>query len=535
MVQVHQCLLRIAFVFAAIVFLAQLCEARRFYDDDPLLKEPKPLPVINPRVRQISDVFDFLYHTFGKHRPEGPSLGVNTLGEVPDSTWYTNRHGAHRMTIEDLVRGSGNGRPPASGPWQVVSAKTDGVTPGFTIQDSTGTRYLLKLDPPRNAELASAADVIGTRFFYAFGYNTPENYIVRFRPEQLQFEAGTKLRIHGKQRTLTKRKLKDILKGQRIDDEGRLRAMASRIIDGKDLGQFRYYGTRSDDPNDVIPHQRRRDLRGLYVFCAWLNHDDSRDINTLDSHVEEGGVPFIKHYLIDFGAILGSNSYRSDSPRKGFEYMWDQKPAYLRFATLGMYVPRWSRSAHYPKLPSVGRLESKLFEPESWKPEYPNVVFDNRTPADEFWAAKQVMAFSDDEIRALVKTGEYSDQRAEDWVTRCLIERRNKIGRAFFAKGLPLDDFHIEDGQLRFTDLAEKHGFRGHQEYAVKWSAFDNDREEHTPLAGASRFQLPPQALSAGNAYLAATISGQNPETTVIVYLRRRADGIQIVGIDRTW
>jgi hypothetical protein len=198
-------------------------------------------------------------------------------------------------------------------------------------------------------------------------------------------------------------------------------------------------------------------------------------------------------------------------------------------------VPRWSRSAHYPNLTSVGRLESKLFQPESWKPEYPNIVFDNRTPADEFWAAKQVMAFSDDEIRALVKTGEYGDQRAEDWVTRCLIERRDKIGRAFFAKGLPLDDFRIEEGQLKFTDLAEKYGFRGHQEYAVKWSAFDNDREQHTPLAGASRFQLPPETLSASNAYLAATISSQNPETTVIVYLRRRADGIQVVGIDRAW
>ena len=69
----------------------------------------------------------------------------------------------------------------------------------------------------------------------------------------------------------------------------------------------------------------------------------------------------------------------------------------------------------------------------------------------------------------------------------------------------------------------------------MKWSAFDNDSEQHTPLAGASHFQLPPEALSARNAYLAATISGQNPETTVIVYLRRRADGIQIVGIDRTW
>ena len=29
--------------------------------------------------------------------------------------------------------------------------------------------------------MASAADVISSKFLYALGYNVPENYIVRFR------------------------------------------------------------------------------------------------------------------------------------------------------------------------------------------------------------------------------------------------------------------------------------------------------------------------------------------------------------------
>ncbi len=537
MVQIQQrFLIACAAALPALASLAGPCQAKKFLDDDPLIKEPAPVAVSSAQPRKISDIYDFLYHSFGKHPQEGPSLAVNTLGEVPDSAWYTNRHVPRRMSREELVRGPGNQRPPeASGKWRIISAKTDGVTPGFMIEDATGTRYLLKLDPPRNPELASAADVIGSKFFFALGYNTPENYIIRFRRDQLEFDAGAKFRVNGRERLLTPHSLDRMLRDQAVDGEGRYRAVASRLIEGKLLGQFRYYGTRADDPNDIVPHQRRRDLRGLFVFCAWLNHDDSRDINTVDSLVEESGVRYIKHYLIDFGAILGSNTYRSDSGRNGFEYLWDPKPASLRFLTLGLYVPQWARSARYSNLRSVGRLESKLFEPDEWKPEYPNIAFLNRTPEDEFWAARQVMAFRDDEIRAIVKTGEYSDPAAEEWITRCLIERRDKIGRAYFGKVLPLDGFGIAEGQLRFVDLAGEYGFAGSRQYSIAWSVFDNGREQHTPIPGASGARLPVEVLESGNGYFAATISGTSAPGTIVLFLRKRGDTNRIVGIDRTW
>jgi hypothetical protein len=48
---------------------------------------------------------------------------------------------------------------------------------------------------------------------------------------------------------------------------------------------------------------------------------------------------------------------------------------------------------------------SRSFEPQNWRPEYPNPAFLNATDDDAFWAAKAVMAFSDDDIRAIVNTG----------------------------------------------------------------------------------------------------------------------------------
>ena len=90
-------------------------------------------------------------------------MNVNTLGEVPDSSWFQNRHGAMRMSAEDLARGPNtSGGPSMDQPWIVMGAKTEGVTPGFRIRDLRGDEYFIKFDPPRNAEMATAAEVIST-------------------------------------------------------------------------------------------------------------------------------------------------------------------------------------------------------------------------------------------------------------------------------------------------------------------------------------------------------------------------------------
>ena len=64
--------------------------------------------------------------------------------------------------------------------------------------------------------------------------------------------------------------------------------------------------TRPDDPNDLVPHEDRRELRAYGVFAAWLNHVDAKAINSLDMLVTENGRSFVRHYLVDFGSALGS-------------------------------------------------------------------------------------------------------------------------------------------------------------------------------------------------------------------------------------
>ena len=190
----------------------------------------------------------------------------------------------------------------------------------------------------------------------------------------------------------------------------------------------------------------------------------------------------------------------------------------------------------YIKHPALGLIEYPSFEPEQWKPNYPNPAFQNRLPADEFWAAKKVMAFSDAAISAIVKEAKFTDPYAEDLLTDYLIKRRDKIGEVYFAKVLPLDSFKVSQSRLEFEDLQTKYGLTGNRNYQVQWSSFDNNSEEHAPIAGAAGFRLPDPALGAANgSFFAAKIQAEDDNKTVLVYLRKDGSAFKVSGIERSW
>lgn len=137
------------------------------------------------------------------------------------------------------------------------------------------------------------------------------------------------------------------------------------------------------------------------------------------------------------------------------------------------------------------------------------------------------MHFTDEEIRAIVRTGELSDPAAEEYLVRCLIERRDKIGRAYFRKVLPIDRFEVRGGELVFEDLAAKHGLPSPAPYEIVWREFDNETGQAGPTLATG-----PRVHSGAGPYCMAEIgSASRPGQKVFVWLR----GAQVVGIERTW
>jgi hypothetical protein len=521
----------------------------RFYPDDPLWTDDDRAFDAS-KVVSVEDTngYDFIVNTYGHpgERRDVRALNVNTVDEVPDSSWFTNRLGRREVPVADVVRGPDRPERISTDGWVVSGGKSSGVQPGFRMTDPSGQIYQIEVDPPSNPEIASGAEIIGTAFYHAMGYHTVDVYLAEIDRAKLVINEKAMIRdqLNGKRRRLEKHDLDLVFdKAARLPN-GRYRVLASRFAPGKPLGNFRYYGTRPDDPNDVVAHEHRRELRAARVFGAWLNHDDSRGINSLDMLETANGRGFVRHYMFDFGSILGSGTIFAQRHRPGNEYIFESRPGWLTLATLGLYVRPWMR-IDYPDVPSsVGRFEAAAFDPLLWKPEYPNSAFDNMRPDDAFWAARIVSRFTDEMIRAVVEKAQYSDPKATEYMTKTLITRRDKVVKVWLNQVSPVVEPALAaDGALTFRNASvDARAATAAARYELRWFRFDNAANTRTPAGEpetvSSLSARAPGGLLDGSAFVGVTIAATHPEhpgwaKPATFTFRRAGGGWTLVGSER--
>jgi hypothetical protein len=523
----------------------------RFFPDDPIaLDDDRALDAGGAKPFELGNLSNFIENTFLSpgDRSAQRALNVNTVDEVPDSSWFTNRIGRRSLSIDEIVRGPDRVDRLRTDRWQIVGGKSTGFQPGFRAVDPAdpSALYQLEFDAAGNSELATGAEVIGTAIYHAIGFNVVDVHLTEIDPSMVTIAPTATTRDgEGGRRPFVQADLDALFRDAARLPNGRYRVLASRFAEGQSMGQFRYYGTRPDDPNDIYPHEHRRELRANRVFCAWLNHDDSRANNTLDMLVGPEGRRYIKHYMFDFGSILGSGTQFADNPRSGHEYIIDRGPAVRTLLSLGLYVRPWLLKPETKAPPAVGRFDAERFEPARWKPEYPNTAFDNMRPDDAFWGARIVAAFSDAAIQAVVRKASYTDPAATEHMSRALIARRDVIARTWLNGVNPIFDAELSaDRRLRFRNAAVDAGAATPAEsYVVAWSRFDNATDTHEPAGGEQTVQdlaasAPPGLLSAAG-FVSATIRGQHPQHArwadpVRVYFKNDGSGWKTVGLERT-
>jgi len=459
---------------------------------------------------------------------------VNALDEVPDSSWFTNRHALRPMTVEQLVRGPNRGAPPDFTNATITRFKEEGVTPGLQLVDAHGEEYVIKFDNIKYPDLQSGAEVISTKILYASGYNVPENYIAYLEPGKLKIKEG--LETGGKTKhPFTHEDLTKILKNAARKPDGKYRVLASKMLKGKPKGPFSYVGLRTDDANDLIAHEHRRELRGLRAIASWINNWDAKDGNTLDMYVEQGGRKFLRHYLIDFGSSLGGGK----SPTEYFhgrEYAFDKVNIIKELFTLGLVVTPDEKSAPVV-YPEVGIFSAEDFNPGDWKPSFQSVAFDNMTREDAMWATRVILSFTENELLSIVKTAEYSNPKATEYMLRTLIDRRQQIATYWLKEGSPLSHFAVSktgDGtEITFEDLLAQHDLAsGSAEY--QYETWQGERWSQPTSTSKRRIMLDMTSNGPVKVRVRTLREHKASKPVVITVQNKIAGGIGIARIERT-
>jgi hypothetical protein len=353
----------------------------------------------------------------------------------------------------------------------IKGAKPNGFNPGFFIKASDGKRYLVKFDGVVEGMRPTAADVIGTRLFHAAGYFVPCNRIAYFERSILKIDPDAKSENErGEKVKLEEGALDQVFsKALRLAD-GRYRASMSLFVEGKPLGPWTYEGRRSDDPNDVVAHEDRRELRGLEVMAAWLAWFDTREQNTMATWVSDGKSGHVRHYLLDVGNAYGSIWEPPMMGRRiGHSYYLDFPHVLEDFITLGAIERPWDRArfGRTGKVFSYYRVED--FEPDEFRPGYPNPAFVRKSERDAAWMARIVARLSDAHLRAIVKTGLLLPAH-ESRLLEVLIGRRDKVLRRYLERLSPLSWPEARGPELCLEDLALGAGVtpRGARRYATR-------------------------------------------------------------------
>src|SRR6187397_1503332 len=115
-----------ALAVASLTFAAS-AQKPRFYSDDPISASPSTQDAAKVGAKEVNLAYDAGLNLFtdpGDPNMNRRAMSINTVDEVPDSMWFTNRIlGSQRMSVEEVAKGPDISEGPAAGKWTIASGK----------------------------------------------------------------------------------------------------------------------------------------------------------------------------------------------------------------------------------------------------------------------------------------------------------------------------------------------------------------------------------------------------------------------------
>jgi hypothetical protein len=523
--------------------------------DEPTPKEPKhvscaPRVYVSPLAWDGIDnsIFRPLARVFAVD-PAGPAPNVNSMDEVPDSAWFENRIGVRDISLPEFSRGACEeklmltGETVEDGAWLIDQGKSNGASPGFRVKLKDKGKYMLKTDAPV-PERPTAAAVIGAAAYYIAGFNTSCEQIIFIKPSSFTLTPGLTVTDNTERtRPFDHAALKKVFDDATHRGEY-ARFQASAWLPGYLIGPFRYEKTRDDDPNDVIPHEDRRELRGARLLAAWLNHFDSREQNSMDSWIGVGNPKnpelapgFVRHYYLDTSDCLGSEwAWDGISRRLGQSYLLDWGYISADFVTFGIIQRPWDKVERKKGMETFGYFDVEHFDPETWVNEYPNPAFSRMTEHDGAWMARILSRFTPEMVRTLAGMGRFEDPARATYLASVLEGRLQRILERYLTRLSPLSNVRVQGSRLCATDLARARGVGKPSRYTAELVPVDG-APRTIPLAAPAGAEVCldlPHAPSGAQSYVVLRLfSSAEAPLEVHLYDLGSTAGYRLAGVER--
>ena len=302
-----------------------------------------------------------LFSRPGDPTPDVRAQNVNTIDEVPDSSWFTNRIGARPMSVDGAVRGplESTGRRPAR--WTVIRAKTAG--PPRVHGPGRGRRDLvLSVRPADNPEAATGAVVVANKLFWALGYYQVENHLTTLRstsshrPEGARHDAVRRPRPLRQATTSTRSST-----GASGTPTAPTGWSPAALLPGTGARRLPLLRHASRRPERRRPARAPARAARAQVFGAWTNLTDMKAGNTLDTLITENGRGVVRHYLQDVGSTFGIGANGRTTPTRATSTSTKGARAEAA-AHLGFYLRPW-QTMPLRREPAIGRFQGDAFDP----------------------------------------------------------------------------------------------------------------------------------------------------------------------------
>ena len=327
---------------------------------------------------------------------------VNTIDEVPDSSWFTNRIGSRQLSRRGDSRAARTpARRPARSSWTIIREKSAGRAPGFTAQRRQrrdvvpvvrSARTIPKAPPA--AVVVADQDLLGARL----QPGRDVHHDVRSASRSTIDPNATVRRPSGERTPFTRDDLHAILERAARNADGTYRVAAGRLLPGKVLGRLplrRHAPRRSQRPRPArAPPRAARAAR-----VRRLDEPDRPEGRQHARHARHRERPR-RRQALPAGCRLDVRHRRQRPARVGHRLgvLLRGRPTRKRLFSFGFALSPGRRSA--TRIP-VGRpLRRRPLRSATWKPQTPTPAYMEMRADDAFWAARRVMAFSDDLIRA---------------------------------------------------------------------------------------------------------------------------------------